>query len=48
MENLFDEEEDNEEVDDDKEYKCDSCDFLAKSEKGLKIHKTKKHKEQFE
>lgn len=45
MENLFDEEEDNEEVDDDKEYKCDSCDFLAKSEKGLKIHKTKKHKE---
>jgi hypothetical protein len=28
-----------------KESKCDICDFIGKSEAGLKTHKTKKHKE---
>ena len=28
-----------------KEHKCNECDFIGKTESGLKVHKTAKHKE---
>ena len=27
-----------------KDFMCDECDFIGKTESGLKIHKTAKHK----
>ena len=41
---LSDEEIDESEIQDDKQYKCEHCDFKTNKETGIKIHKGIKHK----